>query len=144
MPETEILSDYDHNILSLKGFNLEVEKNTIQGRVAIYIKNGLDYTRRTDLEGADSHLVIFNIKGVIHTRLVNLYRSFNPANAISARSFLKYQLNLLKIAYLPNTIVMGDFNIDYRRRFDINYTNHELFNDFDDILGDFDLQQLVK
>ena len=39
---------------------------------------------------------------------------------------------------------MGDFNIDFWRRFDVSYQNIDLFNDLDDSLSDLNFTQLVN
>ena len=80
LQETEITKFYNNQMLTLRDYNLEIEKNSVKGRVAIYIKNGINYVRRTELEGIDSHLVIVDIKVETQFRLINLYRSFNPQN----------------------------------------------------------------
>ena len=43
----------------------------------------------------------------------------------------------------PQTL-LGDFNLDYEKIFDDNYTYKNLFADFDEILSDFNLIQMVK
>ena len=45
MHEIELKPDYDHNILTFKGYKLQIENNTIKSRVGIYIKSGIKYTR---------------------------------------------------------------------------------------------------
>ena len=76
-------SGYPTNILSFKGYILEAEINSTKGRIACYIKNGISYVRRHDLEGTDSRMLILDIKGKIDTRIINLYRCFSPADGSS-------------------------------------------------------------
>jgi hypothetical protein len=73
---------------------------------------GLNYDRRTELEGTDSHIVITDIKGTRNLRVRNIYRCFNPSNNLSQREFFIYQLGLISNAYSNNTILLGDFNLD--------------------------------
>ena len=42
------------------------------------------------------------------------------------------------------TIVLGDFNIDFRKRYMVDYVNRYLIEDFDDALSNFGLEQLVN
>ena len=50
LQETEISKDTDLENLKIKGYTLEVEENNEKMRIASYIKNGLHYRRRHDLE----------------------------------------------------------------------------------------------
>ena len=53
-------------------------------------------------------------------------------------------INLIKIALTNNAILLGDFNLDYAKQFDINYAHKMQFEDFDEILADDQLIQLKK
>ena len=57
---------------------------------------------------------------------------------------MKYQLNLIRIAMTNETIILGDFNIDFRKRYMVDYVSRYLFEDFDDALSNFGLEQLVN
>ena len=105
MQETEINANLDHNLLSFPGYNIETENNSINSRTAIYISSKIYYQRRKELEGEDSNLVIIDILGDVNRRLINLYRSFSPQNNVSQRAKFGYQLDLIKIAKTPNTII---------------------------------------
>ena len=41
-------------------------------------------------------------------------------------------------------LVIGDFNLDYAKAYDDNYRNKNLFTDFDEMLSEFNLVQLVN
>ena len=49
MQETEIKRDYDRKLLTDKEYKIEVEVSTDKSRCATFIKNGIDYERRSDL-----------------------------------------------------------------------------------------------
>ena len=85
LQETEIESSFDKKMLRITGFNLELESNSRQSRVAFYILNDINYTRHSSLEGVDSNLIIIDIEGKSPTRIINVYRSFNPQNGQSQR-----------------------------------------------------------
>ena len=76
--EAEIKKDYPVNILSSKDYKIELEKFTVKARCAALIKNNINYTRRSDLEGEDNCLMIIDVHGTKHYRLINVYRTFNP------------------------------------------------------------------
>ena len=76
--------------------------------------------------------------------MINVYRSFNPQNNVNAGEKFKNQLSLIKNAMTVNTIFVGDFNLDYTRVHDDNYSHKNLFLDFEDVLGDFNLIQQVR
>ena len=143
MQETEIKCDYPIELLTFPGYAIEVELNEVKSRVSFYINERVKYTRRNDLEGINSNLIIIDINGIKPVRLINIYRSFRPQENITAREKFKYQLGLIKDAMNSNTILVGDFNIDYFKKFDVDYVHKNLFRDFDESLSDFGLAQLI-
>ena len=50
LQEIELKQDCDPKLLSFKGYSLLTELNDVKSRVGIYMKNGIDYVRRADLE----------------------------------------------------------------------------------------------
>ena len=64
MQETQINFNIDHSLLSFPGYIIETEKNSLTSRTGMYINNKVMYTRRQDLEGQDSHLVIIDLAGI--------------------------------------------------------------------------------
>ena len=84
--------------------------------VGCYISNELNYKRNLALEGVDSNLIIIDIEGTNPTRIINLYRSFNPQNGVSQRGKFKHQLSLIKESFTNKKILLGDFNLDYRKK----------------------------
>ena len=96
MQETEVELGFDEFLLSLLGFNLEMERNTVKARVAIYIDQQICYKRIFELEGEDNHIVILNLETGPTKRVINLDRSFNPV-AMTAREKFKSHLIILKV-----------------------------------------------
>ena len=142
LQETEIENNFDHNLLSFPGYNYESELNDIKSRVGTYVRKGLDYVRRTDLEGTNSHLVVIDLK--TNKRIINLYRSFNPPNNLSPRTFFNKQLSLLRLAINKNTILMGDFNLDWAKKELATYPFKSYFEDLDSLLVAVNFTQLVN
>ena len=130
--------------LDTSKFNLEVENNSSKTRVGCYVNNEIKYLRRNDLEGADSNLVIIDIVGINQTRIINVYRSFNPQNNVSQRDKFKYQLSLMKTAVNNKTIIMGDLNLDYSQKDNADYRFSYMFDDFEVALGEFNLIQIIE
>ena len=116
LQETEIEKTFDKNLLRIPGFNLELENNSSLSRVGCYISNKLNYKRNLALEGVDSNLIIIDIEGTNPTRIINLYRSFNPQNGVSQRGKFKHQLSLIKESFTNKTILLGDFNLNYFKK----------------------------
>ena len=74
-----------------------------------------------------------------------MYRSFLIQNGTSQREKFKYQLSLIKKALCyKNCILLGDFNLNCTKKNDINYTYVRYFDDFDDMLGNNNLVQLIE
>ena len=61
LQETEIECQFDQVLLSISGFELELETNNVKARTSIFVRNNIKYKRRRDLEGVDSNLVIVDI-----------------------------------------------------------------------------------
>jgi exonuclease III len=114
LQETELQIHLDHNLLSFLGANYESKNNNICSRVGVYINFNINYTRQINLEGHNSHLVIMDIEGHKKLRIINIYRPFNPQNAIPPKEFFVHQMELIRIASTNKTIVLGDFNLEPR------------------------------
>ena len=83
LQETEIEKNYPTNILSSVNYELEVENNDTKRRVALYINRKVNYTRRTELEEENTHIVIVDLELDIKIRIITIYRSFRPPGNIS-------------------------------------------------------------
>ena len=58
MQEIDIPSGYDTTILSFKGYELLTENNDVKMRTGVYIRNGMNYSRQSALEGVNNHHAI--------------------------------------------------------------------------------------
>ena len=144
MQETEIEADFDCELLRIPGFILEMENNNHKKRVGIYIKSNINYKRLSILEGENNHLVVIEVKeGLALKRIINIYRSFNP-NGLTQREQFLIQCEKISLACNKDTIIIGDMNLDYNRRDDVNYQYGQLFEVFNDKLSCFNLLQLVN
>ena len=144
MQETETESNLDHNLLSLPGFDFESETNNVKARVAVYIKSSLSYIRKRDLEGCGLHIIIIDLKCDNNLRLINIYRSFNPQDGSTAREFFHLQINKVRAAFTENTILLGDFNLDWQKKCTQTYQYRNYFEYLLTSLNDFSFTQMVK
>ena len=112
LQEVDLEPNYPSEILSFTNYQLEVEINSYKSRAAIYIyiKNDLNFVKQHDLEGFDSHLVIVDIVGQVETQIINVNRSLNHHNGLTAKEKFKSQLKLIKLACTANIMILGDFN----------------------------------
>ena len=83
MQETEVTNAININELSVSQYCLELENNSVKSRVGLYISKDINYVRRTDIEGLNSHIVIIDITGESKLRVINVYRSFAPQDGES-------------------------------------------------------------
>ena len=89
MQETEVTNAININELSVSQYCLELENNSVKSRVGLYISKDINYVRRTDIEGLNSHIVIIDITGESKLRVINVYRSFAPQVGESQQSKFK-------------------------------------------------------
>ena len=143
MQETELEKNYPINILSTPTYEFESEKNTGKKRIGVYINRHLKYNRRKDLEETDCHIIIIDIISTTNVRLISLYRSFRPPNGMSPAALFEKQLNIVERNCLPNTIVLGDFNLDFKMKWRNDYPHKHLFNHLLNLTEKLNLLQLV-
>lgn len=144
LQETELDPIIDCNLMSFPGFCYESENNDTNARVGCYISNKINYIRRTDLEGLNSHLLIMDIKSEKDLRIINIYRTFNPQNGMSPREMFDNQLKLINDAMTNNTLLLGDLNLDWQKKGHANYAFKNYFEEFDRILEQHNLIQMVN
>ena len=88
-------------------------------------------------------MLIIDLTGPPQTRIVNVYRPFNPKQ-ISEMSFFCNQVTKLDEIVLPNTIILGDFNLDINKKHLETYPRKNYFVLMQNILGHHGLDQLVN
>ena len=50
---------------------------------------------------------------------------------------------MISLAMTNETLIMGDFNIDFNKRYALDYVHRHLFEDLDVALSNFGLEQLI-
>ena len=91
MQETEIEANYPCHLLAFKGYNYESEKNDLKSRCGIYVSEKISYVRRTDIEIVNKHIIVIDLNDSNNTRIINLYRPFNPFG-LTQKQFFESQL----------------------------------------------------
>ena len=92
LQEVDLEVGYCEYSLSIPGYDLLIEKSSIKARSGIFISNRVNYTRKSILEGVDSHIVIIDIEGKSDiNRIINVYRCFNPEGNYTAREKFRYK-----------------------------------------------------
>jgi exonuclease III len=99
LQETDLDQNLDHSLLRFGGYTFESETNLFRSKVGIYVDSSINYVRKLELEGVDTHVIILDILENKNLRIFNIYRSFNPANNYSPRELFKTQFNLIRRAY---------------------------------------------
>ena len=114
------------------GFKIFLNRRHLRKMASLRVKNEINYVRRTDLERIDTSIVIIDVNSSTNYRIINIYRPFNPPNGLSQKEAFAQQLDLIKIANLNTKgrelIILGDFNLDSSRNYDINYSHKLYFN----------------
>ena len=142
--ETELNTELCHNLLSFPGYSYESEKSSIKARIGTYVSNAVKYVRRLDLEIEDCHVMIFDVLSKPNLRLINIYRSFNPPNNTNPREFFNKQINLIRQVITNNTMIVGDFNLDWSRKGHNGYAFNTYFGDMESAFEGHVVDQLVN
>ena len=142
--ESEIPIDYPVRLLTFSGYNYENESNDVKSRCGIYVSNYVSYVRRHDIEIKNLHIVIIDLNDPIKTRIINMYRTFSPQTNQTQLEFFETQIAMLGSVVTNNTILLGDFNLDHRKRFDINYSHKNYYSILNPIIQNNNLSQIVN
>ena len=86
------------NVLAFSGYVLLVENNDIKSRTGLYIRNGINYSRRSEFEGINRGLIVLDVKLKSSYMIIGVYRIFNPPGVTTQREYFSAQLNLIKQA----------------------------------------------
>ena len=133
MQEIDIPVGYDCYLLSFKGYNLITEKNNVKSRTGLYIKNGINYSRRSDLEGLNNGLIIIDVLLKSKYRIFGVYRVFNPPGAITQRQYFSSQIDLIKTAAEEcgemKLIILGDFNLNENMKYQQDYSHKAYYEE---------------
>ena len=65
-------------------------------------------------------------------RIISVYRTFSPQDGVTPREKFKEQINLIQAAVTNNCTILGDFNLDWNRKFDTSYIFRNYFDDLEE------------
>ena len=113
MNETKLVNSYPKELTNIEGYQLEREdRNAIGGGVALYIREPIQYTRRTDLPESDLEFICVEIKPPKSRPYIVIVWYRPPSDPVD--SFNKLETNL---SYLDREgkeiILLGDTNCDF-------------------------------
>ena len=149
--EAEIKYDDDPSWLAIQGYSVEVEKGIQyeKCRTMLYVKNSIKYTRQFQTEKPGSHVMLLRIEcenKVIS--LASIYRTYKLTGHVSHMQAFQEQVEILQEFMNANRgddcIIMGDMNLDERRRSDRSYNLHQLYQIWDEFEKEQNLIQMVK
>ena len=118
LQETELEPDFPTKLLTFRGYGYESENNVHKLRCGMFVSDKISYVRRNDLEIANYHVIMIDLNDKLRTRIICIYRPFNPTD-VTQKQFFDAQLEFIKQNTNHNTIVLGDFNLDHRKKHDI-------------------------
>jgi hypothetical protein len=143
LQETDLTNDINPKILTISGYKLELGKHSNKIRTSTYVKTGIKYKRRTDLEMEDGNIVVIDLILESMVRVANIYRPFRPANS-PERQYFNHQLTTLENLIVENTIILGDFNLDINKLNDETYYEIHSLRDLVKFKNDNSLRQEIE
>ena len=111
--ETKLVNSYPKELTNIEGYQQErKDRNAIRGGVALYIREPIQYTRRTDLPESDLEFICVEIKPPKSRPYIVIVWYRPPSDPVD--SFNKLETNL---SYLDREgkqiILLGDTNCDF-------------------------------
>jgi exonuclease III len=146
--EAEVDADDDLGLLEIKDYNLELEisrdRNT-KRRTLMYVNRRIDYERTMEAERAEAHIIIITLKGYGGIGLASIYRTYKLTHKEDHKSALEEQITILNafITAHKRIIILGDINLDYRRKADSGYHHQALYQQWKAFEDDNQLIQMV-
>ena len=145
--EAEISENYNIEAYKIRGYELETELSLPNQtkRTSMYIRSGIKYKRRLELEKPESHIIIITLEdsGI---GIASVYRTYKLTHKPSHILALEEQISILTNLTTTHSrnIILGDFNLDYNKRNDPSYHHRILFNRMIEFEDQNDLLQTVK
>ena len=72
-------------------------------------------------------MIIIDVIGSVNIRLINVYRTFSTYAGESQQTKFKCQMSIVRKAINERFIILGDFNLDYSMKNDVNYRYESMF-----------------
>jgi len=96
LQEAEILEDDNINAYMIRGYEIETEKSLPNQtmRTSMYIRSGLKYKRRHELEKPESHIITITLEDT-GIGIAALYRTYKLTHKPSHNHALEEQISIL-------------------------------------------------
>jgi hypothetical protein len=143
LQETELDENFPVISLNSNEYFFEPELNANKKRVGFYINKQISYIRRTNLEDKDSHLLIIDMNTSSTIRIIGLYQTFRSPDGSKPIDFFLKQINIIKRNFTSRTVLLGDFNLDARMQYRLDYSHKHIFVCLGELLGELNLHQMV-
>ena len=140
--EAEIKTSTPIQFLQIQDYNLETSPTYGQknSRTCCYIRSKLKYDRVLDKENKNVEAMLIK---VFDYTICGLYRPFLLPNHQNDISYLDDIKTMIENIQSKNIILIGDFNMDYKKVSDQTYRNTRLYNIIEPVLIEKTLVQLI-
>ena len=139
--ETFLTIDVHDDTLNIQGYRLVRRDRNYGagGGIILYIKDGLNFKRREDLESQnDNQIEAIWVELKLSNKSLLVCQAYRPPNATNLPNWLNYMGDSLQLAYSENKsmVLMGDLNIDLLKQSPIS-------DSWADIYSSFELEQII-
>ena len=144
--EAELKEGDNISLINIQGYSLEVEKTSaiFKKRSLIYIKDNIRYQRSSDNERENTHIICIKLVDN-NLKLASMYRTYKLTHTVNHKDALAEQIAVLNdfMATGGDTLIMGDINLDYRKRYDPAYHLRPLYEEWSKFEQEQQLLQMV-
>ena len=129
--------------LNIEGYVVELSPtyNQKKSRSICYIRNNLKYKRLTEQEDQKLELICLDLCGAL---ICGYYRPFLLPNHDSPIDYVENSCEVLSNLNSNKMIIVGDFNIDYNKTTQQNFSLSNLYDRYEDIFIEKTLVQMIK
>ena len=143
LQEAEIKNTTPINHLEIIGYTLELSPTYGQknSRTCCYVKNNLKYTRDNACERNNVEIIVIK---VFDTQIAGLYRPFLLPHHNNEADYMKDCSDIISSLNSKNILLLGDFNLDFKKVSDQSYARANTFQILENVLIEKTLVQLIK
>jgi len=145
--EAEMEIDEDEKDYAIDGYQMELENSTSKRRTLVYIDKNVNYVRKSQMEKKDAHIILLEVKtGSGSLNLVAMYRTYKLTAHENHALALNEQMEIIRTFSQGDKklLIVGDMNLDAKRKADPSYNLHRLYSAWDELENDLHLKQFVK
>ena len=145
LQEAELKTSNLGNHLNIPGYIIETSVSSSTIRTVAYIQKDVIYKRV--IEKMDTNVIKLNMDSAYEiNQIVGIYRPFKQLNNESRYEHFKSQIKEITdfLQDGKNSIITGDFNLDYAKSSQQNYIHRAIYNLWLEATYAFNLLQLVE